>query len=90
MMTKNKTNTTYLNRVLIYLQQELTEKYREHIKLAGEKLVITLPDEGSFQLGYEALHQTIVSSISRIRSRDIDLDFTVKSVCQERDFKILK
>jgi hypothetical protein len=83
-------NTTYLNRVLIYLQQELPEKYREHIQLAGEKLVITLPDEGSFQQDYEALHQTIVSSIGRIRNRDIDLDFTVRLVAQERDFKILK
>jgi hypothetical protein len=90
MMTKNKTNTTYLNRVLIYLQQELTEKYREHIKLTGERLVITIPDQGSFQQDYEALHQTIVSSIDRIRNRDIDLDFTVRSVAQERDFKILK
>jgi hypothetical protein len=90
MMTKNKTNTTYLNRVLIYLRQELTEKYREHIKLTGERLVITIPDQGSFQQDYEALHQTIVSSIDRIRNRDIDLDFTVRSVAQERDFKILK
>lgn len=83
-------NTTYLNRVLIYLQQELPEKYRAHIKLADERLVITLPGEESFQQDYEALHQTIVSSINRIRNRDTDLDFTVKSVYQERDFKIVK
>lgn len=90
MMTKNTMNATYLNRVLIYLQQELPEKYRDHIQLAGEILVITLVDQASFQQDYEALHQTIVRSIDRIRSRDIDLDFTVKSVAQECDFRILK
>jgi len=83
-------NTPYLNRVLIYLQQELPEIYREHITLTGGKLVITLTGTADFNLGYETLQQTIVNNISRIRNRQIDLEFTIKSKFQERDFKIFK
>lgn len=83
-------NTPYLNRVLIYLQQELPEIHREHIKLTGEKLVLFVPGKINFDQTYESLHQTIVNCISRIRNREIDLEFTIKSKVQERDFKILK
>jgi hypothetical protein len=80
----------YLNKVLIYLQQELPENYREQIQLNGEKLIVSIPDTANFSQAYEALHQTIVSSIERVRIRQIDLEFTVKSKVQQRDFKILK
>jgi hypothetical protein len=83
-------NEVYLNKVLIYLQQELPENYRQHIKLSGEKLVITIPDTANFSQVYEALYESIVGSINRIRSRDIDLEFTIQSKIQERDFKIWK
>jgi len=83
-------NTAYLNRVLVYLQQELPEDYRESIKLNGENLVITIPETANFGQTYEILHQKIAENINRIRSREIDLEFTVRSKNQERDFKILK
>ncbi|MDB5061963.1 MAG: hypothetical protein JWP67_1806 [Mucilaginibacter sp.] len=83
-------DTAYLNRVLIYLQQELPENYREHIQLTGEKLVIAVPHADNFQQVYEDLHQTIISCVGRIRNRDIDLEFIIKSQVQERYFKILK
>jgi hypothetical protein len=82
-------DTAYLNKVLIYLQQELPEDYRDHIKLAGEKLIVNVPD-ANFSQVYESLHQTIISSIDRVRVRQIDLEFTIRSTIQERDFKILK
>lgn len=81
-------NTEYLNMVRVYLQQELPETYREHIKLSGEKLVISIADTANFSEVYETLHETIVGSINRIRNRDIDLEFTIQSTIQERDFKI--
>jgi hypothetical protein len=82
-------NTVYL-RVLIYLQQELPQEYWEQIRLTNEKFIITVPDTTNFQPVYELLHPIIVSCINRVRSRDMDLDFTVRSKNQERDFKILK
>jgi hypothetical protein len=83
-------NRSYLNRVLTYLQQELPESYRDGVMLLGEKLIIAIPDTVNFQQTYEVLHVHIIDSINRIRNRDIDLEFTVKSPVQERDFKILK
>jgi len=83
-------NTAYLNRVLVYLQQEMPEDYRANIKLNGEKLIITIPETANFGQTYEILHQTIAENIDRIRSREIDLEFTIRSKNQERDFKILK
>lgn len=83
-------NTAYFNRVLIYLQQELPEDYQQRINLTGEKLVVIVPDTANFALAYETLHPAITSSIGRIRNREIDLEFTIRSKNQERDFKILK
>ena len=83
-------NTAYLNRVLVYLQQEIPEDYRENIKLNGEKLVITISETANFGQTYEILYQVIAENINRIRSREIDLEFTIRSKNQERDFKILK
>lgn len=82
--------TAYLHKVLIYLQQELPENYREQLSLTGEKLVITIPDTADFSQVYGTLHPIIVSSVARIRSRDNDLEFTIRSTRQERDFKLLK
>jgi len=83
-------NTAYLNRVLVYLQQEIPEDYRENIKLNGEKLVITISETANFGQTYEILYQVIAENINRIRSRENDLEFTIRSKNQERDFKILK
>jgi len=83
-------NTAYLNQVLIYLQQELPDDYRKHIQLNGERLIVHLPDCGNFEQSYEYLYNTIVSCAARIRNRDIDIEFTIKSAHQERDFTIRK
>lgn len=83
-------NADYLNRVVIYLQQELPEDYRQLVRLSGEKLIISLPETANFSQVYEVLHQTITNSIGRIRNREIDLEFTIRSKNQERDFKISK
>jgi len=83
-------NTAYLSRVLIYLQQELPEDYRQLIRLSGEKLIVSLPETANFSQAYDVLYKTITNSIGRIRNREIDLEFTIWSKNQERDFKILK
>ena len=79
----------YLNMVRTYLQQELPEIYREHIKLNGQKLVVVIPDTVNFSQAYESLLEIITDSINRIRNREMDLEFTIRSTIQERDFKIL-
>lgn len=71
-------------------KQELPENYREQIKHNGEKLIVTIPDTANFSQVYENLHQAIVSSIQRVRVRQVDLEFTIRSKVQERDFKVLK
>ena len=83
-------NGAYLNMVRVYLQQELPETYREYIQVSKEKLIIAIPDTVNFNQVYETLQETITDCINRIRNRDIDLEFTIRSVTQERDFKILK
>jgi hypothetical protein len=83
-------NAVYLNMVRIYLQQELPEIYREHIKLTDERLIISIADTASFSQAYETLQEAITVCIDRIRNREIDLEFTIQSTIQRRDFKILK
>ncbi len=82
-------NEIYLNRVLIYLQQELPSR-REQLRVIGGKIEINLAATEPFQPAFEHLQQTIADSIGRVRNREIDLEFTVKTAVQERDFKILK
>lgn len=36
------------------------------------------------------LHTAVTGSISRIRNREIDLEFTIRSKNQEHDFSIIK
>ena len=83
-------NEVYLNMVRTYLQQELPEAYREHIKLTDERLVISIADTTDFNRVYENLYEIITSSIDRIRNREMDLEFTIQSTIQRRDFKIWK
>ncbi|RKR82838.1 hypothetical protein BDD43_3028 [Mucilaginibacter gracilis] len=65
-------NADYLNKVLIYLQQELPQEYREQIRLTGEKFIIPVSDTSNFQSVYELLHPIIVNCTNRVRSRDMD------------------
>jgi len=82
-------NEEYLNRVLIYLQQELPA-YREVLKLQLGKFVFSVPEETPFQSYYESVFVAVSAATGRIRNREYDLDFNVWSKNQERDFKILK
>lgn len=82
-------NEEYLNRVLIFLQQELPG-YKNLLALKAGKFVFTLPAETAFQLYYESLFTAISACTGRIRNRKHDLDFKVWSPNQERDFKVLK
>ncbi|MCO5934758.1 hypothetical protein NAF17_04335 [Mucilaginibacter sp. RB4R14] len=80
----------YLNRVLIYLKQELPERYKNLIRLTDGKFVITLLADAVFESDYRLLHEAILTSINRVRKREFDLDFTVTTNYQARDFRIIK
>lgn len=83
-------NEAYLNMVRVYLQQELPEIYRGNIKVIDERVVISIADTSDFNRIYETLQEIIAGSIDRIRNREIDLEFTIQSTIQRRDFKIWK
>lgn len=80
----------YLNRVLIFLKQELPENYRQCISLENDRFIVSISDDMNFGPVYNDTFELINSNINRIRNRELELDFTVKSKNQERDFKILK
>jgi hypothetical protein len=82
-------NDEYLNRVLIFLQQELPG-YKDQMALKAGKFVFTLPEGTAFQPWYESVFAEVSACTGRIRNREYDLDFKVWSPNQERDFKILK
>lgn len=82
-------NQDYLNRVLTYLQQELPQ-HKDSIQAVNGRIIVTLTDNCNFQQAYELLHPNFLTCIGRIRNRAIDLEFTIRSASQERDFKILK
>lgn len=79
----------YLQRVLIYLQQELPA-YKEMLRLNKEQFIFSVPDVTGFQPFYEKLFAEVNTCIGRVRNREVDLDFKVWSKYQERDFTILK
>ena len=80
----------YLNRVLTYLKQELPDQYGNMIQLDDNRFIISIRDDVNFITVYDDIYTSISNSISRIRNREIELDFNVKSNHQERDFRILK
>ena len=80
----------YLNRVLTYLKQELPEQYGNMFQLVDNRFTISIRDDVNFITVYDDIYTSISNSISRIRNREIELDFNVRSNCQERDFRILK
>jgi hypothetical protein len=82
-------NEEYLNRVNIFLQQELPG-YKDELALKSGTFVFTLPAGLAFQSYYEGLFAAVSACVSRIRNRESDLDFKVWSPNQERDFTILK
>lgn len=82
-------NKEYLDKVVIFLQQELPQ-FKADISLIGNTIEFQVAEGQIFQTYYDKVHQAVGLSINRIRNRDFDLDFTVKSKNQERDFKIYK
>ena len=80
----------YLNRVLTYLKQELPEQYGNMFQLVDNRFTISIRDDVNFITVYDDIYISISNSIGRIRNREIELDFNVKSTHQERDFRILK
>jgi hypothetical protein len=77
--------------VRIYLKQELPPPHNELIEIEDGKLVIKLPDNGlSFNVNYDYVFAMVSQKVKDIRNRDYDLNFTVRSPNQLRDFKILK
>ena len=82
-------NTEYLKLVVVYLQQELPE-YQEMLVVKGDQIVFTVHPSVAFEQFYQEVFSSVSACTSRIRNREIDLEFKVWSPTQERDFKVLK
>lgn len=83
--------TTHLIMVRVFLKQELPPLYNDLISIEDEAIVITLPDNGKpFNTNYDIVFALINEQVQRIRNRECDLNFTVKTANQLRDFKIYK
>jgi len=82
-------HTEYLNRVVIYLQQEMPE-YQEMLAIKDNQVVFTVHPGAAFEQFYQQLFASVSACVIRIRNREIDLEFKVWSPTQERDFKVLR
>lgn len=83
--------TTHLIQVRVFLKQELPAPYNELINIEDDRIVISLPDNGKpFNANYEEVFNMVNENVARIRNREYDLDFTVKTANQLRDFRIYK
>jgi hypothetical protein len=80
----------YLNKVLIYLKQELPQPYKNSIIMVDNMLEIKLQDDINFTTAYNELFKSINLSVYRVRERKFDIQFNIKSKYQERAFTILK
>ena len=82
---------SYLDMVRVYLSQELPPPYNEAITVTDNRIRVSLPDTGkSFNAEYAIVHPMIVESINRIREVQHNLDFTIWTPHQLRDFTIFK
>lgn len=79
----------YLNKVLIYLKQELP-KYQDQLDIIDGRLVFVVPENTAFQAYYERVFASVSECVGGVRKRKRDIDFTVRSPIQERDFRIIK
>ncbi|GAA4326357.1 hypothetical protein GCM10023149_29080 [Mucilaginibacter gynuensis] len=84
------TEIEYLNRIMVYLKQELPPVYRDRIVINEGVLIVKLPEDVSFNDTFNVLHPLILSNVQRVRNREYDLNFSVCSPNQLRDFKIYK
>lgn len=83
--------TTHLVMVSVFLKQELPPLYNDLITIEDEIIVISLPDNFKpFSDNYNEVFNLINEQVQRIRNRECDLSFTVKTASQWRDFKIDK
>lgn len=85
----NFMHTEYLERIRIYLQQEMPV-YKADMTLENGVLVFGVPDGKVFQPYYDAVFAAASACISRLRNQEIDLAFSVKSPNRERDFHLVK
>jgi hypothetical protein len=82
-------HTEYLEKVRIYLQQEMPG-FKADIRLENGVLVLRVPEGKAFEPYYDAVFAATSACIGRIRSQEVDLAFSVKSPNQERDFRLIK
>jgi hypothetical protein len=81
----------YLEMVKVYLNQELPPPYNDLLSVVDDRIRVTLPDDGkAFNAAYAIIHLMIVESVNRIRDIQYNLDFTIWSEGQLRDFTITK
>lgn len=82
---------SYLNMIRVYLMQELPPPYNNSIEVNDRRIMVLLPETGrSFNKSYELLNRMIVDSIGRVRNLQHDLDFSIWTPHQLRDFTISK
>lgn len=81
---------SYLEKVRIYLTQELPEPYSQFITVKDSAITVVIPASITFNDGYAKLHPLIEASIQRIRNREYDLNFTIWTPNQIRDFRIYR
>jgi hypothetical protein len=74
--------------VRVYLKQELPSSYCD---LIDDRILIKLPDNGQpFNVNFDRVFGMISERVKEIRDRHYELNFTVQSPNQLRDFTILK
>jgi hypothetical protein len=81
---------SYLEKVRIYLTQELPKSYSQFITVKDSAITVVIPESITFNDGYAKLHPLIEASIQRIRNRKYDLNFIIWTPNQIRDFRIYK
>jgi len=77
--------------ISVYLSQELPLPFNSLITVVDERIRITLPDKGkSFNEAYAVVHPMIIECINRVRELKYNIDFTIWTPDQLRDFTITK
>jgi len=77
--------------VRVYLSQELPPPFNNLLSVVDDRIRITLPNTGkSFNEVYAMVHPMIVECINRIRELKYNIDFTIWSETQLREFTIAK
>jgi hypothetical protein len=80
----------YLEKVRVFLTQELPQPYNKLVTINDSATTAVIPESITFNYGYAKLYHLIETSIQRIRNREYDLNFTIWTPNQLRDFKIYK